>query len=146
MAGVSPTEASNNHAVLSRVISSQCSSQHRLYQVLILTVTCPLIFLIRGMLCLLYGVGVMKTYGPSNVDRLAWDSLVRTSSYLYSLLALLGLLYHGMDTFAAHSYSLLACHSTFWSSWSPWWWLSSKLAQCGLECRAMMSVNSVGLW
>ncbi|KAF4678331.1 hypothetical protein FOL47_000060 [Perkinsus chesapeaki] len=60
--GVSPSEASRNHAVLTRV--------------LLLTLTCPLIFLVRGMLSLLYGVGVLPTYGPSSVDRLAWDSLV----------------------------------------------------------------------
>ncbi|KAF4668940.1 hypothetical protein FOZ61_005451 [Perkinsus olseni] len=60
--GVSTTEASKNHAVLNRV--------------LVLTLTCPLIFLVRGMLSVLYGVGVLRTYGPASVDRLAWDSLV----------------------------------------------------------------------
>ncbi|EER00211.1 hypothetical protein Pmar_PMAR017069 [Perkinsus marinus ATCC 50983] len=60
--GVSTTEASKNRAVLNRV--------------LVLTVTCPIIFLVRGVLSLLYGVGFMRTYGPASVDRLAWDSLV----------------------------------------------------------------------
>lgn len=53
------------------------------FQVLVLTVTCPIIFLVRGVLSLLYGVGFMRTYGPASVDRLAWDSLVRLYRYPY---------------------------------------------------------------
>ncbi|KAF4657898.1 hypothetical protein FOZ61_005996 [Perkinsus olseni] len=45
-------------------------------RVLVLTLTCPLIFLLRGMSGVLYGVGLIKTVCPPSIDRQAWDSMV----------------------------------------------------------------------
>ncbi|KAF4656649.1 hypothetical protein FOL47_008825 [Perkinsus chesapeaki] len=58
-------------------------------RVLVLTLTCPLIFLVRGMSEVLFGVGLVKTVGPPGIDRQAWDSIVYfVTEWIPSLLIL----------------------------------------------------------